>query len=298
MTDLALIDTGPSGPWGWHTRERRGRCMQLAAYAELLHVWGEPGNDSVHREERLRTSHALAIGTLGHVGLAHHYARMQDRQTGHEERWLAPAAAVRMFARHHGLEDYVPEMMPALEMYPRAYAAEEETLEIIAVEKVLSAVIGGRPFTQRADLIVRPRGQDLFAIGDHKWISRITPKWSRQYANDGQFLGYRTLGEETWGPLFGGVFVNVVAYPKQTFHRPRLPDAPSALAQFRDRVKDNDDYWDRLVDEVKVGKRDPWEFPRPMSELVCEHRYGNCEALELCRYGVEGLVRLNIGRGK
>ena len=71
---LQLIDTGPSGPNGYHSRERWARCAQLGAYHDLLHVWGttEPGD--ARREDRLRRSHALAIGTLGHNGLAHHYA--------------------------------------------------------------------------------------------------------------------------------------------------------------------------------------------------------------------------------
>ena len=69
MTQI-LLDTGPS-PFGWHRYETFLRCPQL--YAWTYHA-KEPGEDG----------RALAMGSLVHVGLAHHYARMRETQQGRD----------------------------------------------------------------------------------------------------------------------------------------------------------------------------------------------------------------------
>ncbi len=279
MTEPKHIDAGSSGEWGWHATELAMRCPQLFAYKHRIPK-GEKGGEEGDRAPLLK-------GSLVHQGLAHHYARMQAGQEGKDpEIWAKPETAIEVCAEKLG--PGAAQYIGLSQSVVRAYAAHHanENIEVMHVEEVFSAEIGGYKFTQRFDLVARDASGRVVIL-DHKTTGRIDASVPQRYVLSGQFLGMWNFGRMIWGDEFGGVRLNLIEIggwgkeitPK--FSRVPTDPAPHAMRLFPITVKAARDRI-RALDEAGV---DPWEWPKALSEQTCITAYGKCDGYELCRWG-------------
>ena len=279
-----FIDAGSSGEWGWHATETAMRCPQLFAYHHRITPPPTGGGDRA----------PLLRGSLVHQGLAHHYARVQAAQEGKDpDIWATPEAAIEACAEKLGPESL--RFVAQTQSVVRAYAAHHatESLEVMHVEEVFRAEIGGYPFTQRFDLVGRDASGRVVII-DHKTTGRIDARVPQRYVLSGQFLGMLNFGRSIWGAEFGGVRLNLIEMggddgwkttaPK--FSRVPVDPAPNAQRLFPITVKHARD----RIHELDASGIDPWEWPKAMSEQVCITAYGKCDGYELCRWGKDGGV--------
>ena len=289
MTDKLLIDTGPSDR-GIHRQETFRRCPFLFAAKYKLRLGHLMGN----RE-------ALIRGTMGHIGLAHYYARKQAEQRGTDpEVFFAPmdaiAEKVRRLPDQEGAaaaeiaRRWLTPVQVAIEAYMTWYA--QENLEVLHVEHPVEMQFGPTPdtrMTQRFDLVVRDSSQRVW-VWDHKCVGRIDRKSTARYTLCGQFLEMVWQARNIWGDDFGGLRINVVQVsnpPDPKFHRVSPDPAPAALADFPQSVVDTEG----LIAQLERARPDPWMWgPRAYSEVVCMTPYGPCDAQELCRWGKAGLA--------
>lgn len=282
--DGYVVFSGPSGPAGWHARQLRAECMQKAAYSSLVRI------------EPVESRRPLIVGSLVHQGVAQHWARVGDvwgrdaqgqpipapsplATPEQAMRWMAP----RLRAERAFLElavGVVAEYLSAIGDPESAKPAPH----VLGVEVRLSTTIGGRAYTQRADRIVWRDGGVW--IVDTKTTGRIEAKAVKGWSMSGQFSGYRLLGARHFGGMFRGCVIERLQLEP---FRYQSVNAGSALGmdgpRFEQSVTDHDDRWEALV----ASGRDPWNFPKTMSEIVCMHRYGACEYMELCRHGKAAL---------
>lgn len=278
------IDAGSSGEWGWHATELALRCPQLFAYHHRIPA-AERGGESGDRAPLLK-------GSLVHQGLAHHYARVQSAQEGRDpEEWATPDVAIEACAEKLG-KGALPYVALAQSVV-RAYAAHHaaESLEVMHVEEVFAAEIGGYRFTQRFDLVARDASGRVVIL-DHKTTGRIDAKVPQRYVLSGQFLGMLNFGRSIWGDEFGGVRLNLIELggddgwrtgsPK--FSRVPVDPAPHALRLFPITVKHARD----RIHALDAAGTDPWEWPKALSEQTCITAYGKCDGYELCRWGKAG----------
>lgn len=131
-----LLDTGRS-TFGWSRIADAFRCPQLYAYGD--------GPGCLNLVAGFESRMALDIGTLGHMGLAHFYRRMQARQQGLDpSAYYAPLDAVAEYARRHGgdLPRYVETVSTVLQAYLRDFP--EEPGRILRVEEEHVVTVGWR----------------------------------------------------------------------------------------------------------------------------------------------------------
>lgn len=269
--DTILLDTGPS-PFGWHRYETFLRCPQLYAWSHEV------------REEGGDTGRALALGSMIHVGLAHHYAQMREAQHGRSPAaYYAPVEAVRVLnARHEGDSGYRENVGLACDVvrgYIARYASEQP--EILHVEEVFALDFDGAPLTMRVDLVWRGKDGRVYFV-DHKSTGRITTSHPRWYAMSGQFLAYRWAGRLAFGEQFGGAICNLIQTDAKdiTFARPQLAPVPGMLRKFPESISEA---WRRLQ-EIKARNLPPSEWPAHPSEHTCWTRYGACPAYSRCEW--------------
>ena len=325
-TDGEIIDAGSSGQWGWHATELALRCPRLFA---LNHRWKPAGRSSAgkaahgHGHPSVRKwAPALIRGSLGHAGLAQHYARKMEDQLrwqteGGEESGLTvsefaahrrhtyvharPSSGVDACAREIGRESipYIDEMKRAVAAYIEKYDRLEDgiyELEVLHAEDVFEMDIAGHRYTQRLDLAVRERGKVY--IWDHKFVGHISRTLPLRYALSGQFLGLQTFGAEVWGKDFGGVKLNLIdlgagaggnnkpVKKGYAFERRMVDPAPAALKGFKLTVL----HARERIAALDADGLPAEEWPQALSEQTCITAYGPCEAFELCRWG-HGEVR-------
>ena len=104
-----LLYTGPS-PHSGHRIDKFIRCPQRWAYDQITPS-PLPGRTE---------SPALIKGTLGHIGLAHYYRRLQADQQGEDKsQWWAPIRAIEERAAQEGPSwlQHVTEAQGAVEAY-------------------------------------------------------------------------------------------------------------------------------------------------------------------------------------
>jgi hypothetical protein len=272
MNPPLLLETGPS-PFGWHRYESFLRCPQLYAWGHEAPA--EPEGD---------TGRALAMGSLVHVGIAHHYARMREVQHGRDPDVLFhPVDAVReLVARKREDNTYVECSGTAQDIvaqYLVRYA--NERVKILHVEEVFTLNFDGAPLTMRVDLVWEGSDGRVYFV-DHKTTGRITTSHPRWYSMSGQFLGYRWAGRLAFGERFGGAVCNLIQTdPKAiTFARPNLSPVPGMLRKFPDTIREA---WRRLQ-EIKSRNLPPTEWPAHPSEHTCWTRYGACPAYARCEW--------------
>jgi hypothetical protein len=222
----------------------------------------------------------LVRGTLGHVMLAHYYARKVAVERGvPPDRFYSPSDAATIIAGRHGEvgENLLPTVLYAFEAYRRAYVIE--TFEVIGIESLLETIFHGYRYTARADLIVRMNGSQKVWIYDHKFVGRIEDRTFQRYAISGQFLGLQHLGRARYGADFGGVIVNAVDCTTGACERRQPAVSPWALTRFPEVV--------RAAEEGIARMEATREPPAHMalSELACFTPYGRCDFYDRCRWG-------------
>jgi PD-(D/E)XK nuclease superfamily len=280
-----LLNTGPSER-GWHRVETAARCMQLFAYNYILEIGhGDRG--------------PLVRGSIGHVGLAHHFARRRAQQQKTDpDVYYEPEEAMRLVAATFGElgEQYLPIATHAVLAYMNAYAGEQ--FEIVMVEEKVSGMIrwpehlrvGARanvayPITQRFDRVYKNTA-GRFWIEDHKFVSTIKSSTAARYTLSGQFQLMQWFGRAIYGDSFGGARINLV----QCSEKPKsvqvsLDAAPRMLNRFPQVVCDIEE----RIEALRAEGRDPWEYPAQANEHVCMTAYGRCPAFDICRWGKSGI---------
>jgi hypothetical protein len=234
----------------------------------------------------------LVRGSLAHVGFAHLYARLGERQQGGDpDRYLHPLLAVDQAAEEWGMlgsADY-QNVVAMLKAYTRNY---REAFTVDAIEEELQVEFrdaqgGVVPYSARIDL--RYIGADKKVwFADHKALSRIVDKDFRGYNMGLQMLGQRYLGYALYGERFGGVIINAIelgpvgsVQNAWRFVRKPLDPAPHALMRFPQTIIDLHERMQRYA------SRRPEDIPLYLSEHTCETRFGKCEFYERCRWGAD-----------
>jgi len=268
---MKLLDAGPSER-GWHRIQNVIRCPRLFAWREV------GGLD-------FPMSAPLVNGSLIHVGLAHHYQRLKEKQTGgNPDDWLTASAAIEALALKN--EESSPLWTSAIEQIQ--YACSEyirnwhfEEWEVLEVEYELRAHLGAQKhlYTQRADLIIRDVNDRVWIV-DHKSAYRLNSKTLRQHILDGQFIGYQLFGKAKYGESFAGVMVNRIKLSKPVdFDRRPLEPAPQALKWFVKVIEEGE----RRIAQWEGKPIEEW--PMALNNQTCFGKYGACSAYDLCRFG-------------
>jgi len=276
-----LIDTGPSRR-GWHRLEAHLRCPQLYAWG-----YGQAGSSDSETVERSRLRFPpgppLVRGSIGHVGLAHLYARLQAVQEGEDpNRFYLPLEAMGLVADSFG--DLGLEMLSVATRVVGAYAKHfgREKWKIIGVEKEEETHFGQYLYTARVDLEYQDRAGKIWFL-DHKFVSKLEAKVLNRYTLSGQILGLMHLGARKHGDRFGGVQLNLLGVNPTSFIR-HVPDpAPWLLERFPELVKHAEEAISRTEDLIRQNLI----VPASPSEFTCYNSYGRCPAHELCRWGTE-----------
>lgn len=278
-----LLNAGPS-PHGWHALESMLRCPQLYSYNHLLFPQGSAERREAHYDEE---NEPLLKGSLGHGGLAHHYAQARAKSLGQDpHRYYDPDEAIGLIAASLGeaATAFVPLAQETVQAYIDTYAIEDTTWKILEVEEVMSANITGHdgkavPYTARADLVVEDATGRVWII-DHKFVSKITPRTHERYTLSGQFLGLELFGRARWKGSFAGVQVNLISWgTSPRYSRRRVESSPHALSGFAEVVSEA-----HALKERYRGL-DPWFYPKALNEQVCIGPYGRCPGWEFCRFG-------------
>lgn len=265
MTKL-LIDSGPSER-GFHRLESFLRCPTQYWWR---HVKGQ----------RLPAGDPLVRGTIGHVWLAHFYAHQAAAARKADASGIyTPEEAASIVAERYGAQGarLLAIVLPLMARYQARYP--KERCEVVGIEKALETSFEGYRYTARADLVVKDTKGKIW-IWDHKIVGRVEDKVFRRYAISGQFHGLQHLGVRTYGPLFGGLVLNVIAVDGRMERRSPEP-APWLYARWPKIVADTERQIERLADLPVTS------WPAAASETVCVTPYGLCDHFEACRWGPE-----------
>jgi len=289
--DKKIIYTGPS-PRGWHRLQQAAECLQKYA-------WKYEAPEEEGAKDELAKSPALIKGSLVHLALAQHYARMRAEQTEGDsaDAWCTPKEAVELIAELEGNTGYIDNVLQTFDAYAQRYnvKAEQQTMRILAVEELFDSKIAGKyRLTGRADLIYEDMGGRVFVV-DHKTTSRITNKHKQYYGISGQLIGYAHMAREVYGDRFSGMVLNLIQHgPNPKFERLTLPRSPFLEQNFEQTVVDLEESIERLQTEGRPY--DQW--PKAMNELTCFHRYGACQFVDQCRFGAGYKAGGNFDFGK
>lgn len=284
-----LLDAGPSRV-GWHRHATFLRCHQLYAYQQVLKM-------------QFEESAPLIRGSLIHIGMAHYWVRRalakgpltMNLHEGSVELKspddvMTPALAIESLALKQAWRTawlrWSPLAQDALAAYEVEQAVAPDNFRPIGVEIELLCQIHGWDYSQRADLVVQDLTTGKIWIEDHKHTALLSEDTVDAFSIDGQFLGLYWLGRLFYGEQFGGVYAHMIDIGRAgtkgrgTFKFKRIPVTPSVplLREFPDTVREVREEIDRLL----ASGRDPWKWRKAMNQLSCVHRYGRCEAWELC----------------
>jgi hypothetical protein len=283
-----LLNTGPSRA-GAHRLQRALVCPALYG---LTSAHGEAG--PAVTEER----GPLVRGTIGHVALAHHYARRAcveydggDKNFNDDpDQFYEPHEAIDIAADMHGAlgDEYRELIHKGYDAYAFNYEVEHQ--KIRAVEYPLEMMIEdpAQPgvfylFTQREDLVVEGADGRLFII-DHKWVSSAGPSAVNGYAMSIPIIAASYVGWKLFGKRFGGLLLNLIEVgnaPAFKFVRRPPPPAPAMVRSFPTLVARAE----KIIAEVDAIPNSD-DYPRAAGEAGgCATRYGLCPAWERCRMG-------------
>jgi hypothetical protein len=292
-----LLDPGPSRR-GWHRLQTFLECPQKYAWEYLRPSGGE---------KPVPKDGPLVIGSLTHVGIAHHYARLRETQHGRDSNiYHEPSTAIALLAEKNGWHQQDVEHVQDLVIDYIAHWSGREQWRVLYVEEVFEARY---PFvkgpirrkvrdergvwtgewreeedallTARVDLAIEMAGKVYFV--DHKTTGRIDVKHPKFYTMSGQLINYRWLGTMAFGEKFGGVLLNMVqTQGGRKFQRPPLEPAPALFNKFPQTIEDAERRIAQLEDEDRAVSA----WPAATNELTCFHRYGACSHLERCKWGL------------
>lgn len=274
--DSKIIYTGPSRR-GWHRLQQAAECLQKYAWQYKVPKEGEGTKGAESKAP------ALARGSLVHLALAQHYARMKARQNGQDQNeWVEPEEAVRLIAKYEKVEEHVEDVLKTYEMYQEQYWGDEQEFRVVDIEALNETMIDGRYlFTGRFDLIIEDLVGRVFIV-DHKTTGFMKSAQKEFYAVSGQLLGYSHMGKERFGEKFAGMKLNIIQVgAKPAFERIQLSRSPNLEQKFVQSVIDIEESIERM--EATGRTFDNW--PKAMNELTCYHRYGACNFIEWCRHG-------------
>jgi hypothetical protein len=171
VEDPLVLNSGPSAR-GWHRLQTAAECLQRYAFTyeagPKKDISGKP---------------PLAIGSLAHLGLAHHYQRMKQEQEGkNPNEYMDPFEAVTLIAQIRKHERFLPAVIPTLKAYRRNFSRDVRTRRIVGVEELYDGTVGPYRLTGRVDLVWEDLGGQLY-IDDHKCLPLsavvLTPEGSR-----------------------------------------------------------------------------------------------------------------------
>lgn len=276
-TTPILIDPGPSAR-GWHRIETFLRCPQLFAWKYRTGNSGSGGSGKSFLDDNKAS---LSLGSLVHVGLAHHYARLRETQNGRDPNaYYPPVDAIHELSlRKDAPAELEARAKEVVDAHIGFYAAEDKRIKVLHVEEVFEATFEGHHYTARVDLVWESAGK-VYLI-DHKTAGRIEARTARAYATTGQLLAYRWLGT-AYGDRFGGVLLNLMQVgDKIKFERPTLEPTPNLVAKFPKLVA----YAEAQIAYLDAQELAPNEWPGIPTEHTCFTKYGPCPAREICRWG-------------
>ena len=269
--DANIIYTGPS-PRGWHRLQLAAECLQKYAWKY----------EAPSKEETRKPSPPLAKGSLIHLALAQHYARIRAAQQGDDpEIWCDPAEAVTLIAKLEGTEAYAEVAIEAYEAHCQQYPNDHEEMKILGIEELASTKIAGKYLlTGRLDLSYEDLGGRIWAM-DHKTTGRLTARHKQFYPVSGQLLGYSHMAREKYGDRYAGMKLNLIQHTKPKFERITLSRSPNLESRFEQIVVDIEE----SIERIQASGRDFDDWPKAINELTCYHRYGPCKFIDQCRYG-------------
>ena len=174
-----ILNPGPS-PRGWHRLQLAAECLQKYAWAYK----GTTGKVD------MKSRPALARGSLFHLAMAQHYARMRNRQNpslGTPDDWCEPEEAVELMAKVEGVESHIQAVLDTYQAYQRHFSDDEWRIKVLAVEELAQTTIGGKYLlTGRLDLAVED------AVGQvHVWDHKCLPSTTSVITSS----GIKTVGE-------------------------------------------------------------------------------------------------------
>lgn len=267
-----ILYTGPSTR-GWHRLQTFIECEQRFAWSYL---------DPNKAQES--PSPPLIRGTLVHIGLAHYYARMRESQQQRDpDVFYPPQEAIHIFADASGpaYVTHASDIAACITAYIQWYEGRED-FEVLHVEEMFTAHIGGYPFTGRIDLIVRDARGQVWAF-DHKSTGYIEDTHQQFYSVSGQLIGYRAMLQNHFGADFMGLKLNLVQHGNNNFRfmRPPTLQAPALQARFAETVvRAEREIAARIAENLPIDR-----WPVAMNEMTCFGRYGACPYIERCKWG-------------
>ena len=150
------------------------RCPQL--YAWGYGQAGAGGERAKAARERFPLRAPLVRGSIGHVGLAHLYARLMAAQNGADpDAYYLPTEAMGLVADSFG--ELGTSMLPVAARTVRAYAERfaHERWRILGVEEEEETRFGPYLYTARVDLKYMDRAGKVWFL-DHKLVNKIEGK--------------------------------------------------------------------------------------------------------------------------
>ena len=275
-----LIDTGPS-EFGWHKYDN----MKCPRFFALSH--GE-GRTTI-------PASALVRGSMAHVALGQHYARLQATQQDKDpdafyhvrEGLIAYGKSLATEEERKTFTEYFGETI-ALHSQYLAQFGTDPTWEILGVEKEERVHVSDGDeqylYTQSIDLVIRTGGKVYFV--DHKTMARRTPRVLERYEVDGQFIGYQWLGKLRYGHEFGGAIINALQKPRKNksweFRRVPVRPAPGLVRDFKTFIILSQ----RRLAKLREEFGETWGmWPSAPHSGNCYGTYGPCSFLDRCRRG-------------
>jgi hypothetical protein len=276
--DGKIIYTGASKR-GWHRLQQAAECLQKYAWTYGVE---EDGSDKPNHDDDA-SSPSLIKGSLVHLTLTQHYARMQQMQTGKDpDEFIHPIEAVELIAQVVGGVVHVADVLKTYEKYVALYHNDHNTMRILGVEILLETRIRGKYLlTGRMDLVYEDLVGQIWVM-DHKTTGRLQASHKEYYSASGQLVGYRHLAQTQYGDQLAGVQLNLIEHGGKKFQRLPLPRSPFFEDEFEQTVVDIEENIERL----QATKRPIDKWPKAMNEMTCYGRYGACKYLGRCRWGL------------
>jgi hypothetical protein len=279
-----LLDTGPSKK-GAHRLQAILTCPALYGFTKRF----DPARGLRSHPAADENRGPLVRGSIGHVALAHHYARRGCEQNGLPlDTYFPPHEAIDLVANKFGpLGDKFRSLIHrAYDGYAAFYAMEPRRVHAVEYVREVQVPDPNHPgvfneFTQRWDLVEKD-DSGRYWITDHKFVSDLGEKTLVRYTLSIQFLSMAWLGWKVFGSAFGGVYLNLVGVGSEDkigFRRKPLAPAPDAVRRFPATVA----YAEALAKSWEGISA--WDLPRVYSEQVCMTPYGPCSCFDLCRFG-------------
>lgn len=263
-------------------------CMQKYAYEHVLKL---PRPKTV----------PLVRGSLVHTGVAHINARKRAKLKGEDpEAYYDPLEAMTIVSREREFGKLGAELYPmaalAMQAYEENYRGDEAVETMVEIERSFDVTIklpSGEmyEYTQRPDSIPLVKRNGKYLIRDTKTSSQALGGTSvvSQYSTALKMLSYRFIGPILFAEKFGGVEIDLVMVRKKArtqqievdFKRAMLPDAPFMVTKFPQIVQD----LRQRISQLNGENRDPLLWPPSANEVVCQHKYGECDFLYNCQWG-------------